>query len=121
MRIFLNVVKVCTISVELELILLNKNMGQIRKTKKIYKYMLGCVIQGHRTKRYFLFKKRFSKAFKNMVEIYLKESLKIRPNKMIIDELCFDISVHGRITIDYKKRTLNFIKNFFGNLAGNGY
>lgn len=117
MRTFLNVVKVCTISAEPELSLLNKNMVRIRKTKKIYEYILGCVIQGRRTKRYFLFKKRFSKAFRNMVEIYLKESLKIKSNKLIIDEICFDISVHGKITIDYEKRTLNLIKNFFQNIA----
>lgn len=83
--------------------------------------MSGCVIQGRRTKRYFLFKKRFSKAFMNMVEIYVKENLHFYPSKMIVDELCFDISVHGKITIDYEKRTLNSIKNLFGKVAGNDY
>lgn len=117
MRTFLNVVKVCTISAEPELSLLNKNMGQISKANNIYRYIVGCVVQGRRTKRYFLFEKRFSKAFRNMVESYVKESLKIIPSKMIIDELCFDISVHGQITIDYEKRTLNSIKNFFGKVA----
>lgn len=121
MRTFLNVVKVCTISVVHGLTILNKNMAQIKKTNNIYRYMVGCIIQGYRTKRYFLFKKRFSKAFRNMVEVYTKESLKIRPSKMIIDELCFDISTHGKITIDYEKRSLNFIKNFFGKVAGIGY
>lgn len=94
---------------------------RIEKSKRIYKYICGCIIEGRRTKRYFLFKKRFSKAFRNMAEIYLKESLNIKPNKMIVDELCFDILVHGKITIDYEKRSLNFIKNFFGNVAGNIY
>ncbi len=117
MRRFLNAVKACIISVGLELTLLSRNMGQIGKTKNIYKYMLGFVIQGSKTKRYFLIKKRFSKAFRNMVKEYLVDKMIYHlPSKNDVDKACFEIMLG--YDIDDPIRNIKKINNFFRKVTG---